>query len=95
MENLTPTATMLKSIIAEKGYTLHEIYRRLGNRRTIYAAFQNNRFTIKLLLRVGEIIGEDLTMFANCNIPKDVKEMRSGKKDECSTRTRSKKSNKS
>jgi hypothetical protein len=81
MQNLTQTATLIRQIIAEKGYTINEIYRKLGKNRCVYTAFEKNRFSKEFLTRVSNIIGEDLTMFANCYTARDIKEMKSGKEN--------------
>lgn len=56
---------MLKSIIEAKGLNVHKIYLKMGQKRNVYKAFEENIFTRKFIKELEKIIGEDLSMFIN------------------------------
>lgn len=56
---------MLKSILESKGLTVYDIYLKMGSKRNVYKAFEDNVFTKKFIKELEKIVGEDLSMFIN------------------------------
>lgn len=56
---------IVEKIINIKGYTLNDLDVKLNRRGDFYRSFRTNIFSDKLLERISEIIGEDLSMYAN------------------------------
>lgn len=56
---------MLKSILEEKGLNVHKLYLKMGKKRNVYKAFDENVFTEKFIRQVESIVGEDLSLFIN------------------------------
>lgn len=56
---------ILKSIIKSKGFSIYDIYTKMGSKRSVYVAFEENRFTKKFINKLENIIGEDLSVFIN------------------------------
>lgn len=56
---------ILKSIIESKGLSIYDIYLKMGSKRNVYKAFDENVFTKKFINELEKIICEDLSMFIN------------------------------
>lgn len=56
---------MLKSIIEAKGLSIYKIYLKMGKKRNVYQAFEENMFTERFIKKLEKIVGEDLSMFVN------------------------------
>ena len=56
---------IIKSIIEAKGFSIYDIYLKMGSKRNVYKAFDENVFTKKFIKELEKIIGEDLSMFIN------------------------------
>lgn len=48
-----------------KGVSVYDLYVVSGFKRSVYNAFELNKFTKEFLKFVGEQIGEDLSMYVN------------------------------
>ena len=56
---------ILKSILESKGLTVYDIYLKMGSKRNVYKAFDENVFTAKFIKELEKIVCEDLSMFIN------------------------------
>lgn len=56
---------ILKSILKSKGFSVYDIYLKMGSKRNVYKAFDENVFTKKFIDELSLIVGEDLSMFIN------------------------------
>lgn len=56
---------ILKSILESKGLSVYDIYIKMGKKRNVYKAFDENVFTKKFIKDLEEIVGEDLSIFVN------------------------------
>lgn len=56
---------ILKSILESKGFSVYDIYLKMGSKRNVYKAFDENVFTKKFIEELSKIVGEDLSMFIN------------------------------
>lgn len=56
---------MLKSILSSKGFSVYDIFLRLGKKRSVYKAFEENTFNKKFINELEKIVGEDLSIFIN------------------------------
>lgn len=56
---------ILKSILKSKGFSVYDIYLKMGKKRNVYQAFEENVFTKKFIDELSRIVGEDLSMFIN------------------------------
>lgn len=54
---------ILKSIIEAKGLSIYEIYLKMGKKRAVYKAFEENIFTERFIRELEKIVDEDLSMF--------------------------------
>ena len=56
---------VLKSIIEAKGLKIYDIFVRMGRKRSVYKAFEENTFNKKFISDLEKIICEDLSIFIN------------------------------
>ncbi len=56
---------ILKSILESKGLSVYDIYIKMGSKRNVYKAFDENVFTEKFIRKLEKIVGEDLSIFIN------------------------------
>ena len=59
------TSDIIKRKMELKGFTVYDIYVASGFKRTIYDAFEKNKFTKNVIKFISEKIGEDLSMYIN------------------------------
>lgn len=56
---------VLKSIIEAKGLKIYDIFVKMGRKRSVYKAFEENTFNKKFISDLEKIICEDLSIFIN------------------------------
>lgn len=56
---------VLKSIIESKGLKIYDIFVKMGRKRSVYKAFEENTFNKKFIDELEKIISEDLSIFIN------------------------------
>lgn len=56
---------ILKSIIEAKGFKIYDIFVKMGRKRSVYKAFEENTFNKNFINELEKIIGEDLSIFIN------------------------------
>lgn len=56
---------ILKLLLETKGLSVYDIYLKMGSKRNVYKAFNENVFTEKFIRKLEKIVCEDLSMFIN------------------------------
>lgn len=56
---------IIKKKLDMKGISIYDVYLASGRKRNIYKAFEENKFSKKVIGLISGMLGEDLSIFIN------------------------------